>query len=493
MGGGVTGSTAGFGPVRAGSSPAPPALKRRSRLATHVVILAAGQGKRMASSKPKVVHEVAGRPLVQWVIDSAAPLKADSLVVVVGHGADEVRQVLPAGTRTALQEPQLGTGHAVKVALDELGPVDPEDIVVVLYGDTPMLGSRLVGELAGLAGDEALRMVAVELEDPTGYGRVIRDAAGRVTGVVEQRDGTPEQLAIREANAGLYAVRARKLAESLEKVTADNHQGEYYLTDVVGILAAAGETLVAVNGTPEEVAGINSQDQLAEAQVAKRREINQRLMESGVWMLDPERVYVDAGVTVAPGARLYPGVHLEGDTTVSAGAQVGPDTFVVDSSIGPGATVWYSVLRSAVVGEDCMVGPYASLRPGTVLKKGSKAGTFVETKNTTLGEGAKAPHLSYLGDATVGERANIGAGTITCNYDGYHKHETVIGDEAFIGSDTMLVAPVTIGNRAITGAGSVITSDVADDALAVERSQQVEIPGYSERRKARETAAEAEA
>lgn len=457
------------------------------------MILAAGQGKRMASTHPKVAHQVAGRPLVSWVIASVASLDPASLVVVVGHGADEVRQVLPPGTRTALQEPQLGTGHAVKVALDELGRLDPDDVVLILYGDTPMLGAGLVRDLADLAEGEALRMVVVDMDDPTGYGRVLRDDTGRVVGVVEQRDGAPEQLVIREVNAGLYAARANKLAESLEKVTADNHQGEYYLTDVVGILAEAGETLVAVKGSPEEVAGINSQDQLAEAQAIKRQNINRRLMESGVWMLDPERTYVDATVTVEPGARLYPGVHLEGETTVAAGAQVGPDAFVVDSAIGAGATVWYSVLRDAVVGEDCVVGPYASLRPGTIMQRGSKAGTFVETKNTTLGEGAKAPHLSYLGDATVGARANIGAGTITCNYDGYEKHETVIGEEAFIGSDTMLVAPVSIGDRAITGAGSVITKDVPDDALALERGKQTEIPGYAERRKARETASEAEA
>lgn len=447
----------------------------------------------MASTHPKVAHQVAGRPLVSWVIASVASLDPASLVVVVGHGADEVRQVLPPGTRTALQEPQLGTGHAVKVALDELGRLDPDDVVLILYGDTPMLGAGLVRDLADLAEGEALRMVVVDMDDPTGYGRVLRDDTGRVVGVVEQRDGAPEQLVIREVNAGLYAARANKLAESLEKVTADNHQGEYYLTDVVGILAEAGETLVAVKGSPEEVAGINSQDQLAEAQAIKRQNINRRLMESGVWMLDPERTYVDATVTVEPGARLYPGVHLEGETTVAAGAQVGPDAFVVDSAIGAGATVWYSVLRDAVVGEDCVVGPYASLRPGTIMQRGSKAGTFVETKNTTLGEGAKAPHLSYLGDATVGARANIGAGTITCNYDGYEKHETVIGEEAFIGSDTMLVAPVSIGDRAITGAGSVITKDVPDDALALERGKQTEIPGYAERRKARETASEAEA
>lgn len=447
----------------------------------------------MFSPLPKVAQEVAGRPLVRWVIDAVRPLQPDSLVVVVGHGADQVRAALPEGTTTAFQEEQLGTGHATQVALAELGEPDPDDVVVVLYGDTPMLGSDLIRELASLDGGEVLRMVTADLEDPAGYGRILRDEEGFVVGVVEDRDATEEQRAITEVNAGIYAVRAGKLAESLRQVKADNRQGEYYLTDVVGILAAAGHKLMAVRGTPEEVAGINSQDQLAEAQAAKRREINQRLMESGVWMLDPERTYIDATVEIEPGARIYPGVYLQGETRVAAGAQVGPDVFAVDSTIGPNATVWYAVLRSAAVGEECTVGPYASLRPGTVMEKGSKVGTFVETKKTTLGEGAKAPHLSYLGDATVGARSNIGAGTITCNFDGYHKYETVIGEDAFIGSDTMLVAPVSIGNRAITGAGSVITEDVPDDALALERSEQTQIPGYAEKRKARKTAPEAEA
>lgn len=462
-------------------------------MATHVLILAAGQGKRMASSLPKVAHTVAGRPLVNWVIEAVRPIDPESLVVVVGHAADTVRALLPPNTQTVLQKAQLGTGHATQVALDAVGPVDPGDVVLVLYGDTPHLTSSLLGRLTGLGEDEALRMVTTDLDDPSGYGRVIRNPEGRVTGVVEHRDCTPEQLGITEVNAGIYAVKAGKLAESLARVTDDNHQGEFYLTDVVGILAAAGEKLVAVKASAEEVAGINSQDQLAEAQRTLQRETNQRLMESGVWMLDPERTYVDVGVTIAPGARIYPGVHLEGATTVGAGARVGPDVFAVDSKIGAGATVWYAVLRSAEVGEDCEVGPFASLRPGTVLEKGAKVGTFVETKNATLGEGAKAPHLSYLGDATVGARSNIGAGTITCNYDGYDKHHTEIGEDAFIGSDTMLVAPLKIGDRAVTGAGSVITEDVPDDALAVERSEQREIPGYSGRRKARKTASEAEA
>jgi bifunctional UDP-N-acetylglucosamine pyrophosphorylase/glucosamine-1-phosphate N-acetyltransferase len=241
-----------------------------------------------------------------------------------------------------------------------------------------------------------------------------------------------------------------------------------------------------VEATPQEVIGINSQDQLSEARALLQARTNLRLMESGVWMLDPERTYVDDTVTIEAGARIYPGVHLEGDTSVGAGAQVGPDVFAVDSTIGKGSRVWYAVLRGATVGEECEVGPYASLRPGTVLERRSKVGTFVETKNTTLGEAAKAPHLAYLGDATVGARSNIGAGSITCNYDGYEKHETVIGEDVFIGSDTMLVAPLTIGDGAVTGAGSAITDDVEEGALAIERSEQKVIPGYAQRRAERQ-------
>jgi bifunctional UDP-N-acetylglucosamine pyrophosphorylase/glucosamine-1-phosphate N-acetyltransferase len=335
-------------------------------------------------------------------------------------------------------------------------------------------------------------MVTSVFDDPTGYGRVIRGESGNVVEVVEERDCDEAQRAIAEINAGVYAFRAKDLIDALGGVSNENAQGEYYLTDVIGILVGRGQRLQPVEATPQEVIGINSHDQLSEARGLLQARTNQRLMESGVWMLDPDRTYVDDTVTIEPGARIYPGVHLEGETKVGAGAQVGPDVFAVDSIIGAGSTVWYSVLRKAILGEDCEVGPYASLRPGTVLEQGSKVGTFVETKNTTMGPGSKAPHLAYLGDATVGARTNIGAGTVTCNYDGYEKHETVIGDEAFIGSDTMLVAPVTIGDRAVTGAGSVITEDVGEGALAVERSEQREIPGYSQRRAERQAAKKAE-
>jgi bifunctional UDP-N-acetylglucosamine pyrophosphorylase/glucosamine-1-phosphate N-acetyltransferase len=457
-----------------------------------VIVLAAGQGKRMISDLPKVAHMAAGRPLVGWVLETVAPLDPATTVVVVGHRADEVERLLPDHIRSAVQEEQLGTGHATSVGLAAIGDIDPDDTVVVLYGDLPLLTPQLVGDLAGRADGIAARLVVVEFEDPTGYGRVVHGADGLVTSIVEERDTDDEQKAIREINAGVYSFRAGDLIEALGEISNENAQGEYYLTDVIGILADRGERIEPVRATPEEVVGINSQDQLAEARRLLQARTNQKLMESGVWMLDPDRTYIDDTVVVEPGARIYPGVHLEGTTTVGAGAQVGPDVFAVDSSIGADAVVWYAVLRGAAVGEECEVGPYASLRPGSVLERGSKVGTFVETKNTTLGEKAKAPHLTYLGDATVGARSNIGAGTITCNYDGFEKHHTEIGEDVFVGSDTMLVAPLKIGNGAVIGAGSVITEDVDAEALAIERNEQKVIPGYARRRAEKKAARKSE-
>jgi bifunctional UDP-N-acetylglucosamine pyrophosphorylase/glucosamine-1-phosphate N-acetyltransferase len=461
-------------------------------LPTHVIVLAAGQGKRMMSDLPKVAHVAAGKTLIGWVLEAVDSLEPASTVVVLGHGADAVRAHLNPNVTVAIQDEQLGTGHAASVGLDALGEVPPDDTILVLYGDMPLIGSDLLSRLADRPDDVAARMVTSVFDDPTGYGRVIRGDSGNVVEVVEERDCDEAQKAIGEINAGIYAFRAKDLIDALGGISNDNAQGEYYLTDVVGILVARGQRVHPVEATPQEVIGINSQDQLSEARALLQARTNQQLMESGVWMLDPERTYIDDTVTVEPSARIYPGVHLEGDTKVGAGAQVGPDVFARDSSIGAGSTVWYAVLRGAVVGEDCEVGPYASLRPGTVLEQGSKVGTFVETKNSTIGPGSKAPHLTYLGDATIGSRTNIGAGTITCNYDGYEKHETVIGDDVFIGSDTMLVAPVTIGDGAVTGAGSVISEDVEEGALAIERSEQREIRGYSQRRAERQAAKKAE-
>ncbi|HUG08215.1 MAG TPA: bifunctional UDP-N-acetylglucosamine diphosphorylase/glucosamine-1-phosphate N-acetyltransferase GlmU [Acidimicrobiia bacterium] len=459
---------------------------------THVIILAAGEGKRMKSDLPKVAHRALGRSLVNHVIAAASTLGPASTVVVVGHGAEQVRSILPEGIIDALQAEQLGTGHATQIGLDALGPLDPDDTVMILYGDTPLLTPGLLDRLADLDEGESARLISSHLSDPSGYGRVVRDGSGRITGIVEHRDCSPEQLGIDEVNAGIYAVKAGRLSESLKRVTNDNAQGEYYLTDVIGILVAEGDRLSAVEASPEEVMGINSQDQLAVARKELRMRINQRLMESGVEILDPEHTYIDEEVKVEPGARIYPGTHLEGATTIGAGSEVGPDVFAVDSTIGANTKVWYAVLRGAQIGSECEVGPYASLRPGSVLEDGSKIGTFVETKNTVMGEGAKANHLSYLGDADVGARTNIGAGVVTVNYDGVKKSKTEIGEDAFIGSDTMLVAPVKVGDRGTTGAGSVITKDVGDDALAIERSDQREIPGYAQKREARKAAENAE-
>jgi len=324
-------------------------------------------------------------------------------------------------------------------------------------------------------------MLSAELADPSGYGRVVR-SGGTVLGIVEDRDANIDQRSIREINAGMYLFCGDELAGDLASLEPDNAQGELYVTDVVGLVAGRGERVDAIVVDESVVAGINTLAQLADANRAARERMVGALMAEGVTIVDPSRTYIDATVTVERGATLYPGCHLEGSTIVSEGAVVGPDVFAVDSVIGPGARVWYSVLRGAQVGGGCDVGPYTTLRPGTILESGSKAGSFVELKNTVVEENAKVPHLSYLGDARVGRGANVGAGTITCNYDGFEKNRTDIGEGAFIGSDTMLVAPVSIGDGAVTGAGSVITEDVPAGALAIERSDQTIIAGYASRK-----------
>lgn len=451
-------------------------------MSMRAVVLAAGQGTRMKSDTPKVLFEVAGRPLVSWVVDAVAGVEPDEIVVVVGHGADAVAAVLPAGVTTAVQAEQLGTGHAVMAALDVMA--DPSaDTILVVPGDTPLLRPDAIRELLDVhraAAADATLLTAV-LEDPTGYGRVIRDGE-RVVGIVEEKDADEDQRTLREVAVSTYAFRGAALTESLARIGRDNSQAEYYLTDVIGLLAGGGLVASAPGAAPEEVSGVNSLDQLADVEAEMQRRINLHWMREGVWMQDPSRVYLHASVRLEPGVRIYPDVQLEGTTEVSAGAVLGPDVFAVDSRVGPGARVWYSVLRGAEVGEEAEVGPYASLRPGTVMAARSKVGTFVETKNTEIGPGSKVPHLSYMGDATIGEESNVGAGSITCNYDGYRKHRTKIGDRVRIGSDTMLVAPVELGDDSWTGAGSVISRDVAPGSLAVERSQQREVPGYAARR-----------
>jgi len=449
-----------------------------------VVILAAGMGTRMRTGRAKALHTVAGMTLVGWSLSEAVSLDPEAISVVVGHEADSVHAVLPPDVAVTVQEPQLGTGHATQVGLTGLATTDTT--VVVLPGDMPLITPESLRALvdAHASSGSAATVMTVGLDDPTGYGRIVRDGE-RVTAIVEESDASEDQRSISEVNTSVYVFQGAKLADALTRVTSDNAQAEYYLTDVIEILVDGGDSVGAVAVPADEGLGVNTQAQLAYAGQILRSRINSDLLEAGVSMLDPDRVYIDAGVEVASGANILPDTYLSGETTVAAGAVVGPDVEAHDSVIGPNATVRYSVLDGATVGEGASVGPYAYLRPGAVLKEGAKAGTHVEIKSSVLGKGSKVPHLSYIGDTEIGEDSNIGAGTITVNYDGTNKHKTTIGDGAHVGSDSMLVAPVRIGDDAVTGAGSVITHDVPDGALGIERNDQKNIEGYAERRRKR--------
>ena len=450
------------------------------------VVLGAGSGTRMKALLPKVIHPVAGRPMIQWVLEAVALLEPEKTVVVVKPGADQVKAVLPGDTTPVVQARQLGTAHALQVALGCID-LDADDHVLVVPADTPLITSETLGRLATLhrRTGSAVTCVTTNMDDPTGYGRVVRDGWDRVQQIVEHADTTTREREIKEINGGIYMFDGEFIRDAIDHVERDNAQGEYYLPDVVAILNAEGHGISAYRTDAEELSGVNTQDQLAEAAAIMRRRINHAWMRQGVWMQDPTRVYVDATVSLDAGIRLYPGVHLEGATSVRTGAEIGPDAYISDSRVGEGARVWYSVVRSAIIGAGVEVGPYASIRPGAEFRQDSKAGSFVEVKNSVVGAGAKVPHLAYVGDAEVGEQANIGAGAITANYDGFEKHRTRIGDRAQVGSNAVLVAPVEVGDDAFIGAGSAITRNVSDGALGIERAVQREIPDYAKRRRAR--------
>jgi bifunctional UDP-N-acetylglucosamine pyrophosphorylase / glucosamine-1-phosphate N-acetyltransferase len=447
------------------------------------IVLAAGEGTRMRSSIPKVAHEILGVPIIRYVIDAVRSAGVERVVTVVGHGADTVTALIP-DTATVVQDEQLGTGHAVGCAASALADLDGP--VMVLSGDAPLVRAEtLTGLLAAWRGtSSACVLLTTRFPNPVGYGRIVRDFAGHVSGIVEQKDLAPEQLSIAECNVGVYCFDARALFAALERIEPANAQGEYYLTDAVGLLYADGLGVDAlVLDDADESHGINTRVQLAAASRLLQRRINERHMLAGVTMTDPDLVWVGPAVTIGRDVVLEPMTVLSGATSVADGARLGPSTRVSDSIVGAGAVVEQSVVREATIGERASVGPNAFLRPGTVLGAGAKVGSFVEVKNTSIGEGSKVPHLSYIGDATIGKGVNIGAGSITCNYDGREKHATVIGDDAFIGSDTMLVAPVEIGEGAMTGAGSAIAKDVPPGALGIERSSQRNIDGWADRRK----------
>ena len=462
-----------------------------------VVVLAAGQGTRMRSSTPKVLHTLGGRSLLGHVLAATSPLGAARTAVVVGAGRDAVEAHLAQISPAALpveQKEQRGSGHAAAVALAALP--DLEGPVLIVNGDSPLLRPATVQALVDdhAAAGRALTVLTAEVDDPTGLGRIVRTAEGAVAAIVEERDATPEQRALCEVNAGVYVGDAAALRGALARLGEDNDQGEQYLTDVLALLVADGE---AVGGVPAEdaddILGCNDRRELA----ARRRTLNDRvldeLMRSGVTVVDPLTTWVDVTASVAPDAELRPGTQLLGRTSVAAGAVVGPDSTLTDTEVGEGASVVRSHCAESLIGPESSVGPFSYLRPGTRLARGAKVGAFVETKNAQVGEGSKVPHLSYVGDATIGRGANIGAATVFVNYDGIAKHRTTIGDHVRIGSDTMLVAPVTVGDGAYTAAGSVITNDVPPGAMAVARARQRNVAGWVRRRRAGTPAAEAAA
>ncbi|MFM9371643.1 bifunctional UDP-N-acetylglucosamine diphosphorylase/glucosamine-1-phosphate N-acetyltransferase GlmU [Streptomyces sp. Da 82-17] len=463
-----------------------------------VVVLAAGEGTRMKSKTPKVLHEICGRSLVGHVVSAAQELSPERLVVVVGHAREQVVAHLAesdAAIRTAVQEEQNGTGHAVRMGLEELAAERPVDgTVIVVCGDTPLLTGETLQALAGThaADGNAVTVLTAEVPDATGYGRIVRDAAGAVTAIVEHKDADAATRAIREINSGVFAFDGALLADALGKVRTDNSQGEEYLTDVLGILREAGHRVGAsVAADHREIAGINNRVQLAQA----RRTLNDRLLEramlAGVTVVDPASTFVDVSVTFDADAVVHPGTQLLGATHIGADAEVGPNSRLTDTSVGAGARVDNTVADGAEIGDGALVGPYAYLRPGTRLGAQAKAGTYVEMKNATIGAGTKVPHLSYVGDATIGEHSNIGAASVFVNYDGQDKHHTTIGSHCRTGSDNMFVAPVTVGDGAYTAAGSVITKDVPPGSLAVARGQQRNIEGWVARKRPGSAAAKA--
>jgi len=448
-----------------------------------VIILAAGQGKRMRSDLPKVLQPVAGKPLLGHVLATAKALSADAVHVVYGHGGDQVKAAFAdEAVQWALQAEQLGTGHAVAQAL----PAIPDDhLVLILFGDVPLVRAETLRKMLDGVDEGSISMMSVLLRDPAGYGRVVRDNAGNVVRIVEHKDANTKERAITEGNTGLMAVPARLLRKWLSTLKNDNAQGEYYLTDIVSMAVREGLKVKAtVAPTEMEVFGVNDKVQLAEVEAAYRKERATALMVAGVTLTDPARIDVRGEVTTGRDVLIDANVVLAGRVELGDRVRIGPNTWLENCVIGADTQILPNcVVTDAVVGEHCIIGPFARLRPGTKLDAGVHVGNFVEVKNSHLGAGAKANHLTYLGDATVGTKVNVGAGTITCNYDGVNKSRTVIGAGSFIGSGSMLVAPVTIGEDSTIGAGSTITKDTPPGKLTLERSKQVTIDGWKKPQK----------
>jgi len=438
------------------------------------VVLAAGEGTRMRSGTPKVLHPLCGRPMLLHVVDALAELPLERIVVVVGHGAERVTKTLQDQLVTEVpvefveQRVQRGTGDAVSVAITRFDDLDAEDDLLVLPADAPLVRAETIARLATehRLQDAAAAILTAVVPEPFGLGRVIRDKDGRVSCIVEHADASGDEREITEINTSIYCFRRGLLAPALRRLSPENAQGEYYLTDAIGVLRDAGHKVIALQAEDTaEAIMVNDRVQLAEAEAELRARINRGWMRAGVTMVDPATTYIDATVELEPDVRLLPGTILEGRTVVGADAVIGPNTRLVDVVVGEGAHVTLSVARECEIGDGCEVGPFAYLRPGTRLATGVKVGTYVEVKNSDIGEGTKVPHLSYVGDTDIGADANLGASTITANYDGVSKHRTTIGDRVHTGVHTSLVAPVEVGEGAETGAGSVVTHDVPPGRL----------------------------
>lgn len=444
----------------------------------NIVILAAGKGTRMKSDLPKVLHPLAGRPLIAHVLAAADQLGPQSICVIYGHGGETLPQALGRPDLAwARQEPQLGTGHAVQQAVPHL---DKSALCLILYGDVPLTRPETLQEMTLIARDGAIALLTVQLDNPSGYGRIVRNARGQVERIVEQKDATPEELQIKEVNTGILCLPAGKLAGWLSRLDNKNAQGEYYLTDVIGMAAAEGERVIPCHPAAEwEVLGINSRAQLAELERLHQRNQAQQLMAEGVTLIDPSRIDVRGTLRCGRDVQIDINAIFEGDVILGDGVQIGANCVLKNAELAAGVQLKpFCHLEGAKVGANAVIGPYARLRPGTELAEETHIGNFVELKNTQVGFNSKINHLSYVGDASVGCKVNIGAGTITCNYDGANKHRTVIEDEAFIGSDTQLVAPVTVGKGATLGAGTTLTKDAPAGQLTLSRAKQLTFSGW---------------
>lgn len=449
---------------------------------TEVVILAAGQGSRMKSFLPKVLHCVAGKPMLGHVIETSRQIGAMKTHVVIGHGAELVKEKYDGQVSWVSQESQLGTGHAVAQTLGELAE---DSRVLILYGDVPLIKAETLSNLLSHVSDSVISLLTVKLDDPSGYGRIVRDDNGYVKAIVEQKDATPAQLKIQEVNTGIMAVPAGKLREWLPKLSNSNAQGEYYLTDIIAMAAEQNVEIAVAHPTSEqEVQGVNNRIQLAELERWYQRNIAKELMTMGATLADPDRIDVRGSIKIGRDVLIDVGCVFEGEVVIGDNVSIGPYCVIRNSQIADNVAInSHTLVDEAIIGEHSSIGPFARLRPGTTLEAFAKIGNFVETKKTYVGKGSKINHLSYIGDTVLGENVNVGAGTITCNYDGVNKFKTVIGNGVFVGSNSALVAPVIIADDATIGAGSTITKDVKNEQLAIARSKQRNIDGWNRPKK----------